>query len=224
MIWIVVAVLMLAAAAAGAVWGRSGAGGARPPRSSGPRSADLTGEGLVPAAAPGGGLERRILFPFFALTISSPALAAALRLARAEHATLVAVYLARVSLDLALDAPIPRQAEQAMPLQEAIEQEAARVGVTVDARIARGRSCRHALERAIAHERFDRVVVAAAGEDLPGFNPDDIAWLLRHARGEILVIRPDPRARAHALRSSGSRTAAGRGRLGAGALQTASRR
>ena len=196
MIWIVIAVVVLVAGALAATWGRlllvraqrggrpGGAGGAAAP------GAPVPGSTPAVASPARGAAERRILFPFFAHTISAQALAAALRLARVEQATLVAVYLARVSFDLALDAPIPRQAEQAIPLQEAIEQEAARMGVHVDARIARGRTCRHALERAIAHERFDRVVIAAAGDGMQGFHPEDVAWLLTHARGEIIVIRP----------------------------------
>jgi hypothetical protein len=39
----------------------------------------------------------------------------------------------------------------------------------------------------MAGERFDRIV-AAAGDN--GFDADDIAWLLRHADGEVLVVRP----------------------------------
>ena len=52
---------------------------------------------------------RRILFPFVASALSRRALDAALRLARAEDATLVPVFLARVPLHLPLDAPLPRQ-------------------------------------------------------------------------------------------------------------------
>lgn len=49
---------------------------------------------------------RRILFPFVADALSPRALDAALRLAHAEDATLVPVFLARVSLDLPLDTPL----------------------------------------------------------------------------------------------------------------------
>ena len=133
---------------------------------------------------------RRILFPFVAQALSRRALDAALRLAVAEGATLVPVFLARVSLDLPLDAPLPRQCSLAVPLLEAIEQRATEVGVPVDARIERGRNRRHALRQAIAQERFDRIVMAAAAQDSPGFDADDVAWLLDNARGEIVVLRP----------------------------------
>jgi nucleotide-binding universal stress UspA family protein len=136
---------------------------------------------------------RRILFPFVANALSSRALDAALRLAHAEDATLVPIFLARVPLHLPLDAPLPRQAAIAIPLQEAIEHRAIEFGVPVDARIERGRDQRHALRQTIAHEQFDRLVIAAAARDTHGFDTDTVAWLLDHAPGEIVVLRPSPR-------------------------------
>jgi hypothetical protein len=133
---------------------------------------------------------RRILFPFVANALSSRALDAALRLANAEEATLVPVFLARVSMDLPLDAPLPRECGQAIPMQEAIEQRAAKFAVPVDARIERGRNRRHALRQTIEKERFDRIVLAAASSGGPGFDADDVAWLLENAPGEIVVLRP----------------------------------
>lgn len=133
---------------------------------------------------------RRILFPFVATSLSLRGLDAALRLARAEEATLLPVFLARVPLTIALDSPLPRQAAVAIGLQEAIEQRAAAFGVPVDARVERGRSHRHALRQTIAHERFERIVIAAATPGGPGFGPDDVAWLLANAPGEIVVLRP----------------------------------
>jgi nucleotide-binding universal stress UspA family protein len=132
----------------------------------------------------------RILFPFLAHALSSRALEAALRLARAENATLVPVFLARVPLQLPLDTPLPRQCALAIDMHEAIEQRAAAFGVLVDARIERGRTPRHALRQTIAHERFDRIIIAAATADGPGFGADDAAWLLEHTTGEIIVLRP----------------------------------
>jgi nucleotide-binding universal stress UspA family protein len=133
---------------------------------------------------------RRILFPFIAGDLSRRALDAALRLANAEDAVLVPVFLARVPLHLPLTAPLPRQSEKAMALQEAIEHRAAAFGVPVDARIERGRTNRHALRQTIAQERFDRIVIAAAAHGGQGFDPDDVAWLLDNAEGEIVVLRP----------------------------------
>jgi hypothetical protein len=144
-----------------------------------------------PAVTPVDGAARRILFPFVSHGLSPRALDAALRLASAESATLVPVFLCRVSLDLPLEASLPRQSRVAIPLQEAIEQRAAAFGVPVDARIERGRTYRHALGQALANERFDRIVIAAAADGGAGFHPDDVAWLLDNAPGEIVVLRPD---------------------------------
>lgn len=148
------------------------------------------GRAARPLAGPRAGTER-ILFPFAAQGLAPRALDAALRLALAEHATLVPVFLARVSLHLPLDTPLPRQSAQAVPLQEAIEHRAAAFGVPVDARIERGRSYRHALRQTMEHEKFDRIVLAAGGAG-PGFDADDVAWLLENAPGEIVVLRPAP--------------------------------
>ena len=160
---------------------------------------------------------RRILFPFVAPVLSRRALDAALRLARAEDATLLPVFLARVPLTLPLDAPLPRQASLCLPLQEAIEHRAAAFGVPVDARIERGRTYRNALRRTIETERFERIVMAAASDGGPGFGPDDVAWLLAHAPGEIVVLRPGaedqllpmpPRPRRGDVSGSGERAPA----------------
>jgi hypothetical protein len=147
-------------------------------------------EAIATPPAPELAESRRILFPFLAVALSHRALDAALRLARAESATLLPVFLAAVPRHLPLDAPLPRQAAAAVATQEAIEQRAAAFGVPVDARVERGRTARHALARAIAAERYDRLVIAAAAPRAPGFLPDDVAWLLSHAPGEIVVLRP----------------------------------
>ena len=160
--------------------------------------------GLAVVAAVLGGLHRarpprgrsmnaspkRILFPFAGHALSRRALDAALRLAAAEHATLVPVFLARVPLRLPLDSPLPRQCTEGLPLLETIEQRAATLGVPVDSRVDRGRTLRHAMREAIAHERFDRIVVAAASARSEGLRSEDVAWLLDHAPGEVVIIRP----------------------------------
>jgi nucleotide-binding universal stress UspA family protein len=133
---------------------------------------------------------KRILFPFVGHALSRRALDAALRLALADGATLVPVFLARVPMALPLDSPLPRQCEEGMPLLETIEQRATALGVPVDARIERGRTLRHGLREAIAHEQFDRIVIAAASRRSEGLHGDDVAWLLDNAPGEVLIIRP----------------------------------
>jgi len=160
------------------------------------RSPDRLPRRITPSA-------RRILFPFIGDTISQSALDAVLRLARAEHATLVPAYIATVPLHLGLEAAMPAKCEQAMPLLEAIEQRAAWVHVPVDSRIQTGRTPRHALKQLLDEERFDRLVVPPATYGSDGFSPADIAWLLDQARGEIVVLRPSS-DRVNALPASAS--------------------
>lgn len=144
----------------------------------------------------------KILFPFVGRELSERALQAALRLARAEQATVVPAHLTPVPLPLPLDAPMGRACDEAFEVFELIEQRAAPLHVPVDGRIARGRNVRHALRELIREvPAASRIVVAAAGEGRrDGFSVDDIAWLLRNAPGEVVVLRArsdtQPRARS----------------------------
>ena len=148
------------------------------------RNPDLAPHRITPPA-------RRILFPFIGESISQRTLDAALRLARAEAATLVPAYVMTVPMRLDLQAPTPDACEGAMPLMDVIEQRAARLHVPVDSRIETGRTARHALQELVEEERFDRIVVPAATQSSEGFSSADIAWLLEHAPGEIVVLRPE---------------------------------
>jgi nucleotide-binding universal stress UspA family protein len=138
---------------------------------------------------------RRILLPFTGTEISRRAVDAALRLARAEGATLMPAYLATVPMQLPLECAIPAEAAKAMPMLEAIEQRATTQGVPVDARIERGRSYRHALDRLLERETFDRVVASATATGAAGFSGDDLVWLLEKAPAEVLILRPGPEDR-----------------------------
>ena len=144
----------------------------------------------------GGGGEgeavHHILLPFTGTEISRRAVDAALRLARAENATLMPAYLAQIPKSLPLECAIPSEAGRAMAMLEAIEQRASARGVPVDARIERGRSYRHALARMLQRESFDRVVVSAAATGGAGFSGDDLVWLLEKAPAEVLILRPGP--------------------------------
>jgi hypothetical protein len=139
----------------------------------------------------------KILFPFVGSELSERALQATLRLAWAEHATVVPAYLTTVPMPLALDAPIGRRCDTAFDVFETIEHQAAPIGVPVDGRIARGRNVRHAMRQLIRDvPAATRIVVAAASNGRhDGFSVDDIAWLLRNAPGEVIVLRPDPHSR-----------------------------
>jgi nucleotide-binding universal stress UspA family protein len=132
----------------------------------------------------------QILLPFTGTEISRRAVDAALRLARAEDATLMPAYLATVPKSLPLDCAIPNEAASAMPMLEAIEQRAASQSVPVDARVEQGRSYRHALRRLLEHERFDRIVVPATSAGHTGLAGEDLVWLLEKAPAEVLILRP----------------------------------
>jgi nucleotide-binding universal stress UspA family protein len=138
---------------------------------------------------------RRILLPFTGMSISRRAFDAAVRLARVEDATIMPTYLARVPRHLALDAPLPKQCLQAMPLLEAIEQRAIAQGVSVDARIVRGRTYRDALRRTLDSEPVDRIIVSTTANSRKGLSADDLEWLLEKVPAEVLILRPDPEDR-----------------------------
>ena len=135
---------------------------------------------------------RRIAFPFTGEGPSEQVLAAALRLARAEDATLLPVYLALVPLRLAVEVPLQAECDVAFGLLEAIEQRAARAGVPVDARIERGRTVRHALRELIAL-RPARAVQPASAADLSR-SPGDRSL----GSGPLTLHAPVSRAKARA--------------------------
>jgi len=141
---------------------------------------------------PRSGSSRRILVAFAAGELDPVVLGAAIRIARAEDATLVAAYLIVVPLDHPLDSPLVDEVGEALPILEAIERETRRSGVPVDARLERGRSLRDALTRLWMEERFDRIVLPASTGGHRGFGERDLAWALTHAPTEMLVLRPAP--------------------------------
>jgi len=117
---------------------------------------------------------RRILLPFTGQAISRRAFEAAIRLAKAENATIMPALLARVPRQLPLDTALPATSAEGMPLLEAIEQRAASQGIPVDARIARGRTYRDALKHLLAEEQFDRIIVSATNSSRNGLSADDL--------------------------------------------------
>ena len=135
---------------------------------------------------------RRILVPFTGGELDSRVLEAAIRVSRAENATLVPAYLVIVPLSLAEDAPMQGDVQVALPLLEAVEHAALRAGIPVDARIEKGRTPTHALQRIWDVERFDRIIAPAPTDHSGGFTPKDLTWILTHAPVETLVLRPTP--------------------------------
>ncbi len=135
---------------------------------------------------------RRILLPFTGQGISRRAFEAAIRLARAENATIMPAFLARVPRTLPIDSPLPVQCASGMVLLETIEQRLTNQGVSVDSRIARGRSYRDALRRLLDEEQFDRVIVSATDSPRTGLSSEDLEWLLERVPAEVLILRPAP--------------------------------
>lgn len=135
---------------------------------------------------------RRILLPFTGEAISRRAFEAAVRLAKAENATVMPAFLARVPMNLPVDTALPVQCAGGMPLIEAIEQSLTSQGIPVDSRIGRGRSARDALRKLLEQEHFDRIIVSADEDSRVGLGYDDLRWLLERAPAEVLILRPAP--------------------------------
>jgi len=136
---------------------------------------------------------RRVLVPFVG-ELDPTVLQAAIRIAKAEDAVLVPAYLLIVPLSLPEDSALKSEVALAMPLLEAVEHAALREGVPVDARIEKGRSLTHALQRLWEVESFDRVLAPAPTNGHVGFTPKDLMWILAHAPGETVILRPDTAA------------------------------
>lgn len=145
---------------------------------------------------PNGGAGR-ILVPFTGGTLDPTVLDAAIRLAQAEDATLVPAYLLLVPLRYAEDSPLREEVAVAVPLLEAVEHAALRAGVPVDARIEKGRSPTHALQRLWEEERFDRILAPAPVERNGGFSARDVSWILAHSPAETIVLKPSPNGAQH---------------------------
>ena len=138
---------------------------------------------------------KRVLVPFTRGRLDPSVLEAAIRIARAEEATLVPAYLIVTPLEFPLDVPMSQQVAAAVPLLEAVEHASLKAGVPVDARIESGRTPIHALQRLWAVEHFDRIVVPAPPGVEPGFTPKDLLWILTNAPSETVILRPGPSAR-----------------------------
>lgn len=157
----------------------------------------------------------RVLLALAGPEMSCAAVDAAARIGRADDAVVVPAVLVATPYHLPLDRPLPEAASEAIDVLDAVEQRLHRAGVQVDGRMVQGRTRCHALRRLVAEERFDRLVVpaAGAGQEGAGFSAEDVAWLLANVSGEVLVLRPGrslaPPAieqRSSRLHGSGRRT------------------
>ena len=127
----------------------------------------------------------RILLPFAGRSLPQRALDTALRTARTENATLVPVRLERIPLHLPMTTSPGHQLADALA---GIQRRARDLGVHIDPRIGHGRSYRHALLRTLTTERYDRVVLATGPGSGVEFTAADVAWVVDHADGEIVVV------------------------------------
>ena len=134
----------------------------------------------------------RILLPFTGPEVSGHAFDAAVRLAKAEGATIIPAFLVLVPRRLPLDSPRLAHCSYGMPLFEAAEQRAASQGIAVDSRIARGRTYRDAIRGLLEDEAFDRVIVSATHSRRTGLSDGDLEWLLERVPAEVLILRPAP--------------------------------
>ncbi|WP_210491042.1 hypothetical protein [Patulibacter sp. SYSU D01012] len=131
----------------------------------------------------------RILLALPGATLSCAAVDAAARLAHADDATVVPAALVVTPYALPLGgAAAPEAAEPALQLLDAAEARLHRTGVDVDPRLVQGRTVRHALRQLTTDEPFDRLIVPAGDGDR-GLSAQDVAWLLAHIPGEVVVLR-----------------------------------
>jgi hypothetical protein len=131
----------------------------------------------------------RILVALTGDELPCAAIDAAARLGRADRAVVVPAVLLPTPYGLPLDCPLQEAGSAALDLLEAVERRLTRAGVLVDGRVVQGRTRRHAVRRLVEQERFDRLVVPASDAGAGGFGADDVAWILAHIPGEVLVLR-----------------------------------
>ncbi|WP_022929253.1 universal stress protein [Patulibacter americanus] len=148
----------------------------------------------------------RILVALTGDELPCAAIDAAARLGRADRAVVVPAVLLPTPYGLPLDCPLQEAGSAALDLLEAVERRLTRAGVLVDGRVVQGRTRRHAVRRLVEQERFDRLVVPASDAGEGGFGADDVAWILAHVEGEVLVLRAGPGAPAAAAVSASAAT------------------
>ena len=119
-----------------------------------------------------------------------------MRLARAENATMMPAFLARVPRNLPLDSPLPAQCSAGDAAARGDRAAGRRPGVAVDARIARGRTYRDALRRLLEQEQFDRIIVSATEQ--PQHGPERRRPRMAARAGAGRGADPPARPRRHA--------------------------
>jgi nucleotide-binding universal stress UspA family protein len=133
--------------------------------------------------------ERRILLPIIGRSIPRPVIDFAFELAHGDRARVVLAYVVTVPMSLELEPPV--KSERVNALVEAVKQRARSWGVPVDVLTEAGRTHRHALGELVSREPFDWLVIPAASNSSEGFSQNEVTWLLGHAPGQVLVLRPE---------------------------------
>ena len=113
---------------------------------------------------------------------------AAIRIARAEDAVLVPAYLLVVPLAVrrGVAAAGAGRASRCRCSRRSSSRRL-RAGVPVDARIEKGRTLTHALQRLWDVEHFDRIVAPAPTNGTAASAEKQLAWLLTNAPAETLI-------------------------------------
>jgi APA family basic amino acid/polyamine antiporter len=132
----------------------------------------------------------KILVPMKLGQIGEEMVATAVRLAQERHASVEALFVLRVPLDLPLDAPLEELEEQAEASLAEAAALGAEQGVEVVGRAVRARSIGEAIVQEAARSGIDLIVLGSAARwrrQSRFFSPT-VDYVLRHAPAEVLIV------------------------------------
>ena len=132
----------------------------------------------------------KILVPMKLGQIGEEMVATAVKLAQERHASVEALFVIRVPLDLALDAPLEEVEEQAAASLAEAAALGAEHGVEVLGRAIRARSIGEAIVQEAARSGIDLIVLGSAARwrrQSRFFSPT-VDYVLRHAPAEVLIV------------------------------------
>jgi len=132
----------------------------------------------------------KILVPMKLGQIGEEMVATAVKLAQERHASVEALFVIRVPLDLPLDAPLEEVEEQAAASLAEAAALGAEQGVEVVGRAIRARSIGEAIVREAALGGIDLIVLGSSARwrrQSRFFSPT-VDYVLRHAPAEVLIV------------------------------------
>ncbi len=132
----------------------------------------------------------KILVPMKLGQIGEEMVATAVKLAQERHASVEALFVIRVPLDLPLDAPLEDVEEQATASLAEAAALGAEQGVEVVGRAIRARSIGEAIVREAARSGIDLIVLGSSARwrrQSRFFSPT-VDYVLRHAPAEVLIV------------------------------------